>query len=91
MHKSISIVLVVFILTAGAITYAVSETSRSSVIMEQNIKANMDAHIEKIKRKNPARYQVMMERANDTVTECLSCHIDMEESKKNKARNSPLK
>ncbi|MDO8282745.1 MAG: hypothetical protein Q7U10_09040 [Thermodesulfovibrionia bacterium] len=91
MHKLVSIILIVFILVAGVITYSVSETARSSVMLEQNIKDNMDAHIEKVKRKNPARYQAMMERANDTVTECLSCHIELVESKENKTRKFPVK
>ncbi|MBI4825997.1 MAG: hypothetical protein HY807_06190 [Nitrospirae bacterium] len=86
MHKLILLILFVLTFAAGVINYAVSETARPSVILERDIKANMDAHIEKVKRKNPAKYQAMMDGANNTVSGCLSCHIDLLDSNKNKTR-----
>jgi hypothetical protein len=49
----------------------------------QGNQANMQNHIEKVKRKNPAGYQEMVDKAGGNITNCVSCHIDI-----NKKKNS---
>ncbi len=48
--------------------------------------AKMQTHIEKVKVKKPAQYKAMYEKANGSITDCVSCHIDSDR-KKNSEKN----
>lgn len=74
------------ILFTGEFSYSLPDEAETAEIMVPEIKAKMDAHIEKAKRNNPGKYQIMMGRANNTITGCLSCHVDLVEKKKYKTR-----
>jgi hypothetical protein len=39
----------------------------------------MKEHIEKVKIKNPQKYQKMVERAGNNITDCCSCHTEVYE------------
>jgi len=39
----------------------------------------MNEHIAKVKIKNPQKYQKMVERAGNNITDCCSCHIEVYE------------
>jgi len=42
-----------------------------------NIQEQMKSHIEKMKLKNPQKYQFMIERAGGNVTQCTDCHQEL--------------
>jgi cytochrome c len=50
---------------------------------------NMQEHIEKVKSKNPAGYQEMVDKAGGNITNCLSCHIDMNKKKNVSGQTNP--
>jgi len=83
MNRFIALIVFTSLSAIYAVSYAVSDVPKSTVIMPAAIKAKMDRHIDKAKRSDPAQYQMMMERANNTVTDCLSCHVDLLDSNKN--------
>jgi len=37
----------------------------------------MKEHIEKAKKKNPKKYEEMLQRASGNITDCCSCHIEV--------------
>ena len=39
----------------------------------------MNEHIAKVKIKNPQKYQKMVERAGNNITDCCSCHTEVYE------------
>lgn len=86
MHKIILMILISLVLVSGDVLYALPDTAKNAEMIVPEIKAKMDSHIEKVKLKNTVKYQIMMERANNTITGCLSCHIDLVENKKNRIR-----
>lgn len=47
-----------------------------------NIQEQMKEHIEKMKFKNPKKYQEMVERAKSTITYCTDCHVEVAEKSK---------
>jgi hypothetical protein len=51
------------------------------IIGQEEHKQKMNAHIEKMKIKNPQKYQEMIQRAGGNVTNCCSCHIDIKACK----------
>lgn len=88
MYKSIFKILMLMslLLCTGDILYAMPDEAETAEMVIPEIKAKMDAHIEKAKRNNPGKYQIMMQKANNSVTGCLSCHVDLVENKKFKTR-----
>ncbi len=42
---------------------------------------HMENHVEKVKLKNPAAYQEMVDKAGGNITNCVSCHVDMNKKK----------
>ena len=56
----------------------------------------MNEHIAKVKIKNPQKYQKMVERAGNNITDCCSCHIEVYEGRISpcqvlKEKSQPLK
>ncbi len=88
MYKRLLLLIVAFfmIFLAGSISFAASATEQSQEMYDPVIRAKMDLHIKKAKRKNPAKYEIMMERINNNVTGCLSCHADLIEQNGKKNR-----
>lgn len=50
---------------------------------------NMQDHIEKVKRKNPAGYQEMVDKAGGNITNCLSCHIEINKKNNSSGQANP--
>jgi hypothetical protein len=46
-------------------------------ITPPNIQEKMQDHIEKVKLKNPQKYQEMTQRAGGNITQCTDCHIEV--------------
>jgi hypothetical protein len=42
----------------------------------------MQTHMEKMKIKNPAKYEAMLKNAGGNVTECRDCHKEVKQEKK---------
>ena len=53
------------------ISYAQSQTST------QDLQQIMKDHIEKVKLKNPQKYQGMVQRAGENITLCTDCHKEV--------------
>jgi hypothetical protein len=51
------------------------------IIGQQEFKQKMNAHIEKMKIKNPQKYQEMIQRAGENVMNCCSCHLEIKACK----------
>ena len=51
--------------------------------------ATMQNHIEKVKRKNPAEYQKMVDKAGGNITNCISCHTDIGKKKNTPGQTAP--
>jgi cytochrome c len=49
----------------------------------------MQDHIEKVKRKNPAGYQEMVDKAGGNITSCVSCHTDIGKKKNGPSQINP--
>jgi len=65
-------------------------------INTEDVKEHIRVHLEKVKIKNPLKYQDMMKRVNGNVTQCTDCHKEVIEgnlspAKKRMERIQPLK
>lgn len=58
------------------------------IIKPADLKEQMQEHIKKVKLKNPAEHQSMVDKAGGNITDCVSCHIDIN-NKKNSSNNQP--
>ncbi|MBI4843229.1 MAG: hypothetical protein HY809_02750 [Nitrospirae bacterium] len=70
---SVFVLFLVFCIT----TYPAADALKSSAEIEQEIKIKMNAHIEKVKHKNPEKIQSLMQKTGNKITGCLSCHDDL--------------
>lgn len=48
----------------------------SPIISQEDYIQKMNAHIEKMKIKNPIKYEEMVKRAGGNITHCCSCHVE---------------
>ena len=75
MTKFIISVLTIFSLCVVSnildISCAQSQTST------QDLQQIMKDHIEKVKLKNPQKYQEMVQRAGENITKCTDCHNEV--------------
>ncbi len=77
MNRLISYIIVAALLAICTVSYAAPDKVKTSPVMAPSNKAKMEKHVEKAKRKNPEKYNFMMERANNMVVDCLGCHSDL--------------
>ncbi len=74
MAKSISIFTIICLILIFGLQEKLYSASKINPVLMQD-------HIEKVKRKKPKEYQVMLEKAGGTVTDCTSCHTDLNKKK----------
>jgi hypothetical protein len=86
---SVLIIALFILFFAGAISFAASPVEQSPEMYDPNIRAKMELHMKKAKRKNPAKYEMMLERAGNNITGCLSCHSDLIEQQDSNRKNTP--
>lgn len=83
MAKGISIITIVCLyLISGFDVKSYAQPVTQPVTNTVNVQEQMKGHIEKMKIKNPKKYQEMVERAKGNITDCLSCHVEVAESSK---------
>lgn len=46
-------------------------------INTEDVKEHIRVHLEKVKLKNPIKYQEMVQRAGGNITQCTDCHIEL--------------
>lgn len=44
----------------------------------------MKTHMDEVKIKNPAKYESMLRKAGGAATDCIDCHTEVKEEKKDK-------
>jgi hypothetical protein len=74
MLKGISIITIVclcLMFGMGVISYA------GPPINPTNIQEHIKVHLEKVKLKNPQKYQEMMQKAGGNPTQCTDCHQEV--------------
>ncbi|MBU4179830.1 MAG: hypothetical protein KKI12_14695 [Proteobacteria bacterium] len=47
-----------------------------------DLKEHIRVHLEKVKFKNPGKYQEMMQKTGGNIIDCLSCHVEVAEGHK---------
>jgi len=73
-------VCVCLIFGMGVASYA--EVPKPPAKTKEEQMKNMKAHMEKVKIKNPAKYDSMMKNAGGNITECRDCHKEVKQEKK---------
>jgi hypothetical protein len=74
MSKGISIIIIAclcLVFGMGVRSYA------QPMINPADIQEKMKEHIEKVKLKNPQKYQEMVQRAGGSITQCTDCHKEV--------------
>jgi hypothetical protein len=68
--------LYIAIVYLSMILSAVANVHAGPMKSQENYKQKMNAHIGKMKIKNPIKYEEMVKRAGENITDCLSCHVE---------------
>ncbi|OGW38275.1 MAG: hypothetical protein A2Y97_04635 [Nitrospirae bacterium RBG_13_39_12] len=72
MIKKIIIITTTFLfIISGIHVYA------GPIIGQEEYKQKMNGHIEKMKLKNPQKYQEMMQKTGGNITNCIDCHKEI--------------
>jgi len=76
--KRIILILIIICLhmTSGMIDIFGANAGMKQALTQEDTK-NMKEHVEKMKFKNPAKYQTMIQRAGGNITHCCSCHVEV--------------
>ena len=61
----------IFVFCLCLCTFVPEKIAAKSKIVDP---AAMQKHVEEVKRKNPAKYQAMVQEAGGNITTCASCH-----------------
>ncbi|MFZ3138929.1 MAG: hypothetical protein WA126_16230 [Thermodesulfovibrionales bacterium] len=73
MTKGLYIIIACLIMVLSAVANVHAGPMKS----QEEFKQKMNAHIEKMKLKNPQKHQFMIERAGGNVTQCTDCHQEL--------------
>jgi len=81
--KIVSVILTVFFcLSFGMLDSSYAGRRDYAPKTEEEKARIMKEHMEKVKMKNPAKYDVMIKNAGGPVTKCIDCHTEVEVKKK---------
>lgn len=78
MDKSIKSILIFITIVCSCLIFEKGVKSYAqTVISPEDLKKQMQEHIEKVKIKNPKKYQEIMQRTGGNITDCCSCHKEV--------------
>ncbi len=77
MHKNVAITLIFLylMLCVAAISYA--GPFKDAATLQEHI----EAHLSKVKMKNPQKYEEMMQKNRGKVSHCIDCHPEAQDRK----------